>query len=229
MSLRQNLLGSFPKELGSNQIVSSPSECRRFIMMSVTVTWPCFKWLFSRPCLDRSSGEDGRDEPRRGVRPVGLRASGRRRARLRRGRLHDGAEAGGWGGDGLVVGAMWRPRGLHPPQPAGGERTRVPLRLLIELLIRRIRQFQFCPNVFGFSAAAKSINSNSTSMLPRNQISQRAHYYWLLQMGQAPPSLRGRANHKHLTKTGRVWKDTKMAATDVQRSVKFLVVLNALQ
>lgn len=57
----------------------------------------------------RRSGEDGRDEPRRGVRPVGLRASERRRARLQRGRLHDGAETGGRGGDGVVVGEMWRP------------------------------------------------------------------------------------------------------------------------
>lgn len=74
-------------------------------------------------CPGRRSGEDGRDEPRRGVRSVGLRASGRRRARLQRGRLHDGAEAGGRGGDGVVVGQMWGQRGLHPPQPAGGELT----------------------------------------------------------------------------------------------------------
>lgn len=58
-------------------------------------------------CPGRRSGEDGRDEPWCGVCLVGLRASEQRRARLQRGRLHDGAETGGRGGDGMVVGQMW--------------------------------------------------------------------------------------------------------------------------
>ncbi len=83
-----------------------------------------------RPCvcltavflvLCRRPGEDGHHEPRGGVRPVGLRERAGRRAVLQRGRLHDGAAAGGRGGDRVVVGALGQRRGLRPPKPAGGE------------------------------------------------------------------------------------------------------------
>lgn len=68
----------------------------------------------------RRAGENGRDEPRYCVRPVGLRGRVRRRAVVHRGRLHNRAEARRQRRERVVVGAVRGQRRLHPPQPARG-------------------------------------------------------------------------------------------------------------